>query len=150
MGPERNATGVVMPAAQLEHFTLECADLERTKDFYCDMLGLEAGFRPMMDFPGYWLYCGGVPVVHLMKREEVDRPKDTTGRLDHIAFKSIDPDGTLARFRDNRIPYVQNKVWEVGLLQVFVHDPDGLQIELNFHGALEKQNRMPEPSVWNP
>jgi catechol 2,3-dioxygenase-like lactoylglutathione lyase family enzyme len=139
-----------MPAEQLEHFTLECADLERTKDFYCDVLGLEAGFRPQMDFPGYWLYCGGVPVVHLMKREDADRPKDTTGRLDHIAFKSVDPDGTLARFRDNRIPYVQNKVWEVGLLQVFVHDPDGLQIELNFHGALEKQNRMPEASEWKP
>ena len=89
-----------MPAEQLEHFTLECADLERTKNFYCDMLGLIAGFRPQMDFPGYWLYCGGVPVVHLMKREEADRPKDTTGRLDHIAFKSVDPDGTLGRLRD--------------------------------------------------
>ena len=129
-----------MPADQLEHFTLECADLERTRSFYCDMLGLTAGFRPQMSFPGYWLYCGGVAVVHLMKKEAADRPKTNTGRLDHIAFKSIDPDVTLARLRDHGIAYEENKVWEIGLLQVFVHDPDGLQIELNFHGALKKQD----------
>ena len=69
-----------MPAAQLEHFTLECADLETTRKFYCDLLGLTSGFRPQMDFPGHWLYCGGVPVVHLMKREAQDRPKVPTGR----------------------------------------------------------------------
>lgn len=129
-----------MPADQLEHFTLECADLDATKNFYCDMLGLTAGFRPQMDFPGYWLYCGGVAVVHLMKREASDRPKANTGRLDHIAFKSVDPDITLGRFRARGIPYMENKVWEIGLLQVFVHDPDGLQIELNFHGALKKED----------
>jgi catechol 2,3-dioxygenase-like lactoylglutathione lyase family enzyme len=139
-----------MPAEQLEHFTLECADLEHTKAFYCDLLGLDAGFRPQMDFPGHWLYCGGVPVVHLMKREDADRPKDTTWRLDHIAFKSIDPDATLGRFRAEGVPYMENRVWEIGLLQVFVHDPDGLQIELNFHGALEKQKRMPEAAAWKP
>jgi catechol 2,3-dioxygenase-like lactoylglutathione lyase family enzyme len=134
-----------MPADQLEHFTLECADLEHTKNFYCDMLGLTAGFRPQMDFPGFWLYCGGVAVVHLMKREPADRAKANTGRLDHIAFKSIDPAATLGRFRENGIPYEENKVWEIGLLQVFVHDPDGLQIELNFHGALKKEDA-PKPA----
>jgi catechol 2,3-dioxygenase-like lactoylglutathione lyase family enzyme len=127
-----------MPAAELEHFTLECADLERTKSFYCDVLGLTAGFRPKMDFPGYWLYCGNVPVVHLMKREPQDRPKSNTGRLDHIAFKSVDPDATLGQFRARDIPFKMNKLYDIGLLQVFVHDPDGLQVELNFHGALKK------------
>lgn len=129
-----------MPAAELEHFTLECADLERTRSFYCDVLGLTAGFRPKMDFPGHWLYCGGVPVVHLMKRERADRPKTNTGRLDHIAFKSVDPDVTLSRFRERDIPFTMNKIPEIGLLQVFVHDPDGLQVELNFHGALKKED----------
>jgi catechol 2,3-dioxygenase-like lactoylglutathione lyase family enzyme len=129
-----------MPAEQLEHFTIECADLERTRAFYCDLLGLEAGFRPWMAFPGFWLYCGGVPVVHLMKCEDTDRDKDTTGRLDHIAFKCVDPEATLSRLRSADVPYKENRLWDVGLLQVFVHDPDGLQIELNFHGALKKQD----------
>ncbi|HEY4114637.1 MAG TPA: VOC family protein [Rhizomicrobium sp.] len=133
-----------MPAEQLEHFTLECADLRRTRDFYVELLGLEEGFRPQMSFPGYWLYCGGVPVVHLMKREAEDRPKVHTGRLDHIAFKCANPDVTLGLLRRADVPYEENKVWEVGLLQVFVHDPDGLQVELNFHGALPiDKTRMP-------
>lgn len=133
-----------MPAVMLEHFTLECADLTVTRDFYVDMLGLSEGFRPKMDFPGHWLYCAGVPIVHLMKREAADRPKVQTGRLDHIAFKSEKPDELLGKLRDAGIPFEENKVWEIGLLQVFVHDPDGLQVELNFHGALPiDKSRMP-------
>ena len=127
-----------MPAKHLEHFTIECVDLERTCGFYCDVLGLEAGFRPCRDFPGHWLYCGGVPVVHLMKREASARADHGTGRLDHIAFRCVDPDTTLARLRENGIPYTDNKLPDAGLLQVFVRDPDGILIELNFHGAVKQ------------
>ena len=133
-----------MPAVMLEHFTLECGDLKVTRDFYVNMLGLTEEFRPQMSFPGYWLYCAGVPIVHLMKKEPQDRPKVQTGRLDHIAFKSEKPDELLAKLRHADIPYEENKVWEIGLLQVFVYDPDGLQVELNFHGALLiDKTRMP-------
>ena len=47
----------------LQHYTIEPSDLERTKDFYCDVLGLENGERPPLDFPGYWLYSGGTATV---------------------------------------------------------------------------------------
>jgi catechol 2,3-dioxygenase-like lactoylglutathione lyase family enzyme len=49
----------------LHHVTVKTDDLEATRDFYRDVLGLEVGFRPDLDFSGYWLYCGDVPVVHL-------------------------------------------------------------------------------------
>ena len=55
-----------MPLGVLQHFTIEPSDLERTKAFYCDVLGLENGDRPPLGFPGYWLYSGGVPTVHLL------------------------------------------------------------------------------------
>ncbi len=55
-----------MPLGGLQHYTIEPQDLERTKNFYCDVLGLENGDRPPLDFPGYWLYSGGVATVHLM------------------------------------------------------------------------------------
>ena len=44
-----------MPLGGLQHYTIEPSDLERTKDFDCDVLGLENGERPPLDFPGYWL-----------------------------------------------------------------------------------------------
>ncbi len=49
-----------MPLGALQHYTIEPSDLEATKDFYCDVLGLENGDRPPLGFPGYWLYSGGV------------------------------------------------------------------------------------------
>ena len=55
-----------MPLGVLQHYTIEPSDLERTKDFYCDVLGLENGDRPPLGFPGYWLYSGGVATVHLL------------------------------------------------------------------------------------
>ena len=55
-----------MPLGTLQHYTIEPSDLERTKNFYCEVLGLETGYRPPLDFPGYWLYSGGVATVHLM------------------------------------------------------------------------------------
>ena len=53
----------------LHHVTVKTNDLEATRDFYSEVLGLEVGFRPDLDFPGYWLYCGPIPVVHLVPRE---------------------------------------------------------------------------------
>jgi hypothetical protein len=55
-----------MPLGGLQHFTIEPQDLEKTKNFYVDVLGLEIGDRPPLDFPGYWLYSGGSATVHLM------------------------------------------------------------------------------------
>ncbi len=40
----------------LNHFTIRTADLERTKAFYSEVLGLPVGYRPPLGFPGYWLY----------------------------------------------------------------------------------------------
>ncbi len=72
------------------------------------------------------------------------RPNFPTGRLDHVAFNCENPDDVLGKLRRADIPFQENKVWEVGLLQVFVYDPDGLQVELNFHGALPiDKTRMP-------
>ncbi|NOJ43064.1 hypothetical protein HCN58_26410 [Bradyrhizobium sp. WSM 1791] len=75
----------------LQHYTMEPADLERTEDFYCDVLGLENGDRPPLDCPGYWLYSGGTATVHLMGRRKpregivvrgTEKKYEDTGRLD--------------------------------------------------------------------
>jgi catechol 2,3-dioxygenase-like lactoylglutathione lyase family enzyme len=121
-----------MPAEQLDHYTIECADLERTRSFYCDVLGLADGVRPAIGIPGHWLYCGGAPVVHLMKRKAGEISADHSGRLDHIAFRCTEPEAMRARLRARDIPFQENAIPGFGLLQMFVRDPDGLQLELNF------------------
>ena len=82
-----------MPAMSLNHYTIQARNLEATKDFYCDVVGLTVGDRPPLSFDGYWLYCGGIPTVHLLGYQATaklisDGPSYPagTGRLDHIAF----------------------------------------------------------------
>jgi len=47
-----------VPFEAMEHFTIRAADLEATKNFYCDVLGMKVGERPAFKFPGYWIYLG--------------------------------------------------------------------------------------------
>jgi catechol 2,3-dioxygenase-like lactoylglutathione lyase family enzyme len=103
-----------MPLGVLQHFTIEPSNLEATKDFYCDVLGLENGDRPPLGFPGYWLYSGGVPTVHLLgprtPREGIvvrgtDKKFDDTGRFDHIAFAATDLAGVRKRLASKKVKF---------------------------------------------
>ena len=130
-----------MPLGGLQHYTIEPADLERTKDFYCDVLGLENGNRPPLDFPGYWLYSGGVATVHLMgtrkPREGIvvrgtkKKFKDT-GRFDHIAFAATDIGGVRRKLKAKKVKFREQVIPRTGGQQIFLYDPDGVGVELNF------------------
>ncbi len=86
----------------LEHVLVLTDDLEATRAFYCDVLGLEAGDRPELPFPGYWLYLDGVPCVHVAERAayeaQVDRMglRRADGPVDHLAFAAADHDELAA------------------------------------------------------
>ena len=130
-----------MPLGVLQHYTIEPSDLERTKDFYCDVLGLENGDRPPLGFPGYWLYSGGVPTVHLLgprvPRDGIvvrgtEKKFEDTGRFDHIAFAATDIDGVRARLQKRNVTYREQTIPRTGGQQVFLYDPDGVGVELNF------------------
>src|SRR5450432_982440 len=56
-----------MGVQALEHVTVRCAQLQRTRDFYVELMGLTEGDRPKFPFRGHWLYLGGIPVVHLVE-----------------------------------------------------------------------------------
>jgi catechol 2,3-dioxygenase-like lactoylglutathione lyase family enzyme len=126
-----------MAVDQLEHFTIRCKNLEVTRDFYRDYIGLEVGARPNLPFKGYWLYLGGIPVVHLVEeseRAEREQGRHTTGGLDHIAFRGTELEATVAKLRRGDIKFREAAIPDFRLHQIFLHDPDGIQIELNFRG----------------
>jgi catechol 2,3-dioxygenase-like lactoylglutathione lyase family enzyme len=130
-----------MPLGALQHYTIEPSDLEATKNFYCDVLGLQNGDRPPLGFPGYWLYSGGVATVHLLgdrqPREGIvvrgtkKKFKDT-GRFDHIAFAATDIEGVRARLNAKNVKFREQVVPRTGAAQIFLYDPDGIGVELNF------------------
>jgi len=121
----------------LHHYTIRPADLERTKDFYVDVLGLPIGDRPPLAFPGYWLYCGDVPTVHLIgprveEGPDVVRDIAPTGLFDHIAFSCNDLGATRTRLEQHNVSFTERVVPRDGQTQIFMRDPDGISVELNF------------------
>lgn len=124
-----------MPAVSLNHYTIIVQDLERTREFYEDVVGLRTGDRPPLAFPGYWLYCGGVPTVHLVgHRPEtpVINGAPETGRLDHIAFAAENLKLMRERLQRRGIEYQERVLPRLNMTQLFFTDPDGINIEFNF------------------
>ena len=130
-----------MPLGVLQHYTIEPSNLEKTKKFYCEVLGLKDGDRPPLGFPGNWLYSGGVATVHLLGQRQpregivVRGPEKKwadTGRLDHIAFAASDLPAVRARLERTRVKFRETVVPRQGGTQIFLYDPDGVGIELNF------------------
>ena len=113
-----------------DHFNIRCADIERTRSFYCDVLGLKVGERPAVTDPGYWLYCGNQPQVHLVPCDPKSSVSAANGAFDHVAFRLSDPEGMIETLRAKQIPYIERSFPAVGVRQIVVHDPDGILIEL--------------------
>jgi catechol 2,3-dioxygenase-like lactoylglutathione lyase family enzyme len=122
-----------MPLAKLDHVTVLCADLERSRKFYSDALGMVDGDRPSFNFPGAWLYLEGRAVVHLVAGLN-DGSKNATGSFDHMAFDATDLPAMRQRLKAAGIAFTERDVPGRPLRQVFVHDPDGVKVELNFRG----------------
>jgi len=128
-----------MPAQSLNHYTIMTRDLERTKNFYVDVVGLTVGDRPPLNFPGYWLYCGGIPTVHLLGYRAqdpviADGPSypAKTGRLDHIAFSCVGLADMKADLARRGIKYEERVLPRLNMTQLFYFDPDGIAVECNF------------------
>jgi catechol 2,3-dioxygenase-like lactoylglutathione lyase family enzyme len=122
-----------MPVEALQHINIRARDVERTRDFYVRILGLRVGDRPPFRSTGYWLYLGADPVIHLVQKTS-DEPQSTadTGAIDHIAFRGVDLEGTRQALAREGIAFREAVVPRDNSIQLFVHDPDGVRIELNF------------------
>jgi len=123
-----------MALTQLSHVTVRTGDLEATRTFYENVLGLKTGPRPAFGFPGYWLYCGGDPVVHLVPQSDGigGGQSPDTGSFDHVAFTADDFPGTRERFRKLGVVFREQQVPGAPTRQLFVEDPNRVTIELNF------------------
>ena len=79
-----------MTGYHLNHINIRTADLEATRDFYAEVFGLEEGFRPPFPTPGYWMYAGDQPIVHISPCDPESpartNPDGMGNGLDHFAM----------------------------------------------------------------
>jgi len=136
-----------MPLTGLNHYLIVSRNLERSRRFYEDVLGMQLAERPDFGFPGYWLRLGEDICVHLASQapnKVRDRfllkkhPKGTagSGSIDHIAFLARDPREVRSRIRRNKVEMHYRSFPDAKLFQIFLKDPDDVTIELNFLGEV--------------
>ena len=131
-----------MPITQMQHYMILSKDLEKTRAFYCDVLGLRTGPRPPFRFEGLWIYVGDVAAIHVAARASYDatsrsaaNPADPvdhgSGSVDHIAFAATNYDELAASFAHHGVKFRSTQVPGSDLRQLFLFDPEGIQIEIN-------------------
>ena len=116
----------------LDHVTLNTRHLDDCIRFYSEVLGMENGPRPDFGFPGAWMYLEGRPVVHIMAMDNARG--GTSGPIDHIAFRCKGFDEVKQRLLEAGYTPGQNVVADFKIKQLYIDDPDGVKIELNFIG----------------
>jgi catechol-2,3-dioxygenase len=121
----------------LHHFNIRASEEELIvlRDFYSNVIGLTIGPRPPFRSLGFWLYADGVAVLHLTRASDTEAlPSlpDRCSAADHIAFRCSGLQTVLLRLREHNVPHSVDNVPLTGEVQIFLRDPSGLGVELNF------------------
>lgn len=113
-----------MEAAGVHHVSINVADVEDTRRFYVDVLGLSArDDRPELGVAGAWLDAGGQQ-VHLIKAEV------PPGHGQHFALLVSDLDAAIDELRGRGVRVSDPS--PVGTSrQAFLTDPSGNLVELH-------------------
>jgi len=136
-----------MPLSHIEHFLLQTGDMEKTREWYVNVLGMRVGPSPDFKFPVFWLYLGDKDVVHVTeggakvsenRKRYVGQESQATqgsGAIDHLAFRATGLRDMMAHLKSLGVDFKQRQVDDQGLYQLFMFDPNGIKIELNYSNA---------------
>ncbi len=136
-----------MPLSHLEHVLVQTTDMEGTRDFYTRVLGFHVGPSPDFKFPVFWLYLGDRDVIHVTaggantsenRKQYVGQQSDATsgtGVIDHIAFRATGLSDMMERLAQHKVAFTKRMVNDQGLFQLFLMDPNGIKVELNFSNS---------------
>lgn len=113
----------------MNHFNVLTDDVEKTRKFYVEVIGLTEGSRPPLGFDGAWLYAGGQAILHV---SSAPLPRDRAGVIDHMAFSATDLAGTVARLKASGVEFTLRQQTGTRIWQIFCHDPMGAKVELDF------------------
>ena len=128
-----------MSVGVLDHFNIRTRKLADTVRFYEDILGLEKGDRPNFAFPGAWMYSEGKAVVHLV---DISLTASRRSRIPASSIMSLLSAAGFAgmkqRLQSKGMAFDARQVPGGDLWQIFVNDPNGVMIELNYEAAKEQ------------
>lgn len=124
-----------MATIGFNHFNLRTQRnlLDELREFYCSVIGLREGARPPLGSFGYWLYVGDRAILHLSEtRSDEVRTTHVATTFDHVAFTCSGFAEMEKHLVERKIPYEVDHVPLTGQRQIFLKDPAGNGVELNF------------------
>lgn len=130
----------------IHHITILVTNLERSRKFYGEVLGLQEK-QDMPDFgrPLIW-YQVGPTQVHILPKESV--AVNQYGDLSslawnrHVAIGIEDFSEIKQRLDDGNLPYCENPNSALGLRQLFFQDPDGNGLEFMVPDSFDEAARL--------
>jgi catechol 2,3-dioxygenase-like lactoylglutathione lyase family enzyme len=146
-----------MGVQRLEHYNIRTTRFAETVKFYDDALDMKCARAPMAPegSPATWIYDqSGIAAIHLTPVDPADPAASYTkivkyrggesdfafqgsGAIDHVAFSCTGYDEIRDRLKAQEIAFIENAYPSVPLRQIFLKDPNGVTIELNFHGPMD-------------
>jgi len=126
---------------QIDHVTFVVQNLERSQQFYVDLLGMQLAPRPNFSFPGLWFQAGSTQ-IHLILESPESGPATpfvpencSISRTRHIAFEVASAAQAVQILTEHRIEIVAGpKARPDGPTQLYVFDPDRNLVELFSYG----------------
>ncbi|MGI9645178.1 MAG: VOC family protein [Ilumatobacteraceae bacterium] len=114
-----------MRFARVHHVSINVTDIDESRRFYGEVLGLASLPRPDFGFPGEWLDAGEQQ-IHLIEAKDFEAPD---GR--HFALEVDDLDATIAVLNERGVDVSEPADIDGVCRQAFFSDPTGNLIELN-------------------
>ncbi|MFT4058448.1 MAG: VOC family protein [Legionella sp.] len=141
-----------MGIKRLDHVNFVTHDPQATINFYCNIIGLHLGMGLSIDTSqSLYFYIPNelIAILHIGNAKAAkEQPKFkrladldndhqgsfSTGAFDHfcIAIDMDDYEVFLSRFKNNKIAYQTYCHSDMALKQIWLLDPNGVRVELNF------------------
>lgn len=122
---------------QLAHICILASDLEKTRLFYQDALGLKSGFEFEKDGDlfGYYIKVGNDTFIEVFKGDPGE-----VGNIQHVAIQVTNLDALVRRIREHGYEVSDRMLGPDRSWQAWVTDPNGVRIE--FHEYTAESNQL--------
>lgn len=128
-----------MMIKQLAHINIGSYDLEASKEFYCDILGLEKTFEFIKEGELFGFYVGVGNNTFIEVFQDEQKGEQASNLLHHLCLEVADLETAVNAIRE--------KGWQVSDMvlgtdqswQAWISDPSGVQIELMQYTAESSQ-----------
>lgn len=116
---------------QVAHVCIFAHDLDQTRSFYADILGMDTAFNFLRDgrIFGFYLNAGGRSHVEVFQKDASSF--DESNQINHLCLEVEDLDAAIAHVKSRGVePTRPKKLGCDNTYQCWLTDPNGVKIEL--------------------